>query len=269
MDRDQRWERTQRAFDAITRRACGVTVDADDVLAAVQRELRRRRHRRVHRADLRRGRAADRAGRHASIFFNFRPDRGRQLTRMLLDNGLDVTTMTRYATDLDTPDRVRRAGRPEHARRGARAARPPPAARRRDREVRPRDLLLQRRPRGRLDRRDPRSSSRARATCRATTTSRRCPPTRSRDRVVDEVGDGYAFASSTSRTPTWSGTPASIPAVIEAVETTDRCLGRVVERVDRARRRLPHHGRPRQRRADARGRTASARTRPTRRTRCR
>ncbi|MDX6634613.1 MAG: 2,3-bisphosphoglycerate-independent phosphoglycerate mutase [Solirubrobacterales bacterium] len=37
------------------------------------------------------------------IFFNFRPDRGRQLTRMLLDHGVDVTTMTRYSSDLDTP----------------------------------------------------------------------------------------------------------------------------------------------------------------------
>ena len=45
------------------------------------------------------------------IFFNFRPDRGRQMTRMLLDNGFDVTTMTRYAADLPTPDRLRGEGR--------------------------------------------------------------------------------------------------------------------------------------------------------------
>ena len=38
-----------------------------------------------------------------AIFFNFRPDRGRQLTRMLLDHGFDVTTMTSYSSDLDTP----------------------------------------------------------------------------------------------------------------------------------------------------------------------
>ena len=67
MDRDQRWERTQLAFDAITRRACGVTVGADDVLAAVQRSYDARRHGRVHRADLRRGRAGDRAGRHGRL----------------------------------------------------------------------------------------------------------------------------------------------------------------------------------------------------------
>ena len=81
----------------------------------------------------------------------------------------------------------------EHDRRGARRARAAAAARRRDGEVRPRDVLLQRRPRGRLAGRDARCSCRARATCRATTTSRRCPPTRSPTRVVDEIGDGYAF----------------------------------------------------------------------------
>src|SRR5262249_42153553 len=37
------------------------------------------------------------------VFFNFRPDRGRQLTRMLLEHGFDVTTMTRYAAELQTP----------------------------------------------------------------------------------------------------------------------------------------------------------------------
>jgi 2,3-bisphosphoglycerate-independent phosphoglycerate mutase len=37
------------------------------------------------------------------IFFNFRPDRGRQLSRRLLDAGFDLTTMTRYADDLDCP----------------------------------------------------------------------------------------------------------------------------------------------------------------------
>ena len=38
----------------------------------------------------------------AAIFFNFRPDRARQLTKLLLDAGIDVTTMTRYSDELDT-----------------------------------------------------------------------------------------------------------------------------------------------------------------------
>ena len=37
------------------------------------------------------------------IFFNFRPDRARQLTQKLLASGLDVTTMTRYRDDFDVP----------------------------------------------------------------------------------------------------------------------------------------------------------------------
>ena len=37
------------------------------------------------------------------VFFNFRPDRARQLTVKLLGAGYDVTTMTRYRDDLDCP----------------------------------------------------------------------------------------------------------------------------------------------------------------------
>ena len=39
----------------------------------------------------------------AAVFFNFRPDRGRQLSRRLLERGVDLTTMTRYAEDIPTP----------------------------------------------------------------------------------------------------------------------------------------------------------------------
>ena len=39
----------------------------------------------------------------SAIFFNFRPDRGRQLSRLLLDGGFDLTTMTRYSSELDCP----------------------------------------------------------------------------------------------------------------------------------------------------------------------
>ncbi len=39
----------------------------------------------------------------AAIFFNFRPDRGRQLSRRLLERGVDLTTMTRYAEDISAP----------------------------------------------------------------------------------------------------------------------------------------------------------------------
>ena len=51
------------------------------------------------------------------------------------------------------------------------------------------------------------------------------------DRVVDEIGDGYAFCVVNFANPDMVGHTGSIPAVIKACETADRCLGRVVERV--------------------------------------
>ena len=74
------------------------------------------------------------------------------------------------------------------------------------------------------------------------------------DRFVAEIGGGYAFAVVNFANPDMVGHTGVIPAVVEAVETADACLGRVVEAVERGRRRLPDHGRPRQRREDARGR---------------
>ena len=89
------------------------------------------------------------------------------------------------------------------------------------------------------------------------------------DRVVDEIGDGYAFCVVNFANPDMVGHTGSIPAVIQACETADRCLGRVVERVDRARRRLrsspPTTATP----SRCSRTTASARTPRTRRTRCR
>ena len=39
----------------------------------------------------------------AAIFFNFRPDRARQLSQRLLEAGIDLTTMTRYREDFPFP----------------------------------------------------------------------------------------------------------------------------------------------------------------------
>jgi 2,3-bisphosphoglycerate-independent phosphoglycerate mutase len=51
------------------------------------------------------------------------------------------------------------------------------------------------------------------------------------DRFCDEVGNGYGFALVNFANPDMVGHTGVIPAVIEAVETTDRCLGQVVETV--------------------------------------
>jgi 2,3-bisphosphoglycerate-independent phosphoglycerate mutase len=99
MDRDQRWERTQQAFDAIvkaepTTGSDPVTYVRESYAAGVTDEFLEP----VHFA----GRPGIEPG-DTVVFFNFRPDRGRQLSRLLVDAGVDLTTMTRYSEDLDTP----------------------------------------------------------------------------------------------------------------------------------------------------------------------
>ena len=88
------------------------------------------------------------------IFFNFRPDRARQLTQALnTEMDLHYTTLTEYREDWDYPVAFPPERPRHHPGRDPRAARPRPAARGGDREVPARDLLLQRRgggrPRGR------------------------------------------------------------------------------------------------------------------------
>ena len=78
------------------------------------------------------------------------------------------------------------------------------------------------------------------------------------DRFCAEVGDGYGFALVNFANPDMVGHTGVIPAVVKAVETTDRCLGRVVERVGAPWRGLPDHRRSWQRRADTRGRRGLA-----------
>jgi 2,3-bisphosphoglycerate-independent phosphoglycerate mutase len=53
-------------------------------------------------------------------------------------------------------------------------------------------------------------------------------------RFCDEVGGGYAFAVVNFANPDMVGHTGVIPAVVEAVETTDACLGRVVHAVHAA-----------------------------------
>jgi 2,3-bisphosphoglycerate-independent phosphoglycerate mutase len=98
MDRDHRWERTERALDAIVRR---VGEPAGDIVAAVERSYARGVSDEFIEPIVTDAPGLER--RDAVIFFNFRPDRARQLTRRLLDEGYDVTTMTRYSGELDCP----------------------------------------------------------------------------------------------------------------------------------------------------------------------
>jgi 2,3-bisphosphoglycerate-independent phosphoglycerate mutase len=166
----------------------------------------------------------------AAIFFNFRPDRGRQLTRLLLDGGYDVTTMTHYAADLDAPAAFDEQDVPEtlaevlaaHDLRQLHVAETEKYAhvtyffnggRERAWPGEERQLVA-----------SPRDVA-----------SYDLKPEMSADEVaqlvVDELGEGYAFCVVNFANPDMVGHTGVIPAVVEAVETTDRCLGRVVDRV--------------------------------------
>src|SRR3954447_10652049 len=87
MDRDRRWDRTQLAFDAITRGA-GAAVPRGAVTAAVQRSYGEGVTDEFIRPIVVEGTPRLEQG-DAAIFVNFRPDRARQLSRLLIDGGFD------------------------------------------------------------------------------------------------------------------------------------------------------------------------------------
>ena len=115
MDRDNRWERTQLALDAIVNGEAEHRAETAEqaVRAAYERgETDEFIEPTVVRAAAGEGAAAGggeadgriRAG-DAAIFFNFRPDRARQLTKKLAEElpELRLTTLTEYHEDWDHP----------------------------------------------------------------------------------------------------------------------------------------------------------------------
>jgi len=100
MDRDQRWERTDRALAAIRD---GVGEEADDPVAAVRASYERDVTDEFVEPIVLRGRPRLDAAKDAVVVFNFRPDRARQLTERLLEADVDVVTMTRYRDDFACP----------------------------------------------------------------------------------------------------------------------------------------------------------------------
>jgi 2,3-bisphosphoglycerate-independent phosphoglycerate mutase len=226
MDRDQRWERTQRAYDAIVG---GVGVGTTDVSAAIKASYDAGITDEFIEPIVVDGTPRLEPG-DTAIFFNFRPDRGRQLTRLLLDHGFDVTTMTRYASDLPTPIAFA-----EQKIQNTLA------------EVLAGDGLTQLHAaesekyahvtyffNGGREEAWP-GESRVLVPSPRDVPSYDFKPAMSADevadRVVDQIGDGFAFCVVNFANPDMVGHTGSIPAVVEAVETADRCLGRVVERV--------------------------------------
>ncbi len=100
MDRDRRWERTQQAVDAIV---TGTEPTADSAPAAVQASYDAGVTDEFVVPIALAGRPRLEPGRDAAIFFNFRPDRARQLSEKLGALGVDLTTMTHYRDDFDFP----------------------------------------------------------------------------------------------------------------------------------------------------------------------
>ena len=99
MDRDGRWERTQRAYEAIVG---GGNVQRSDPVAIARRSYEVGVTDEFIEPIALAGRPRL-ASPDAAIFFNFRPDRARQLSQRLLEDGFDLTTMTRYRADFDCP----------------------------------------------------------------------------------------------------------------------------------------------------------------------
>jgi 2,3-bisphosphoglycerate-independent phosphoglycerate mutase len=171
--------------------------------------------------------------RDTAIFFNFRPDRARQLSEKLGELGVDLTTMTRYRDDFDFPvafpeqfvEMVMADVLAAHGVRQLHAAETEKYAHvtyffdgGREEELPGETRLLVPSPRevGTYDKK-PEMSARELT-----------------DRFVEQIGDGYAFAVINFANPDMVGHTGVIPAVVEAVETVDECLGRVVEAVERA-----------------------------------
>ncbi|MFR4758398.1 MAG: hypothetical protein ACLT9P_10190 [Evtepia gabavorous] len=86
MDRDKRWDRVQQAYDAMV---CGEGPSRPDPVEAVQKSYDARGDRRVCGACGVRQERRQVGDGDGVIFFNFRPDRAREITRALVDADFD------------------------------------------------------------------------------------------------------------------------------------------------------------------------------------
>jgi 2,3-bisphosphoglycerate-independent phosphoglycerate mutase len=229
MDRDSRWERTARAVDAIVE---GKGAHAEDPLQAVWASYKDGVTDEFVEPVVIDGRprlATD----DAAIFFNFRPDRARQLAQRLLDLGIDLTTMTRYREDFPCPvvfdeQQVRNTLAEVLAGGGLRQLHVAETEKYahvtyffnggEEREWAGETRILVPSPRdvASYDQKPEMSAAEV------------------ADRVCETIGDGYAFCVVNVANPDMVGHTGSIPAVVAAVEAADRALGRIVACVEAA-----------------------------------
>ena len=225
MDRDGRWDRTERAFDAIVR---GEGVTGSDPHQEVQRSYDEGvTDEFIEPVVLPGSRLSDE---DAAIFFNFRPDRARQLSEKLLGAGVDLTTMTRYRDDFECPvafpeqsvEETMAEVLAEHGVRQLHVAETEKYAhvtyffnggREDEWEGETRILVPSPREVGTYDKKPEMSA-----------------PEVAR-RFAAEIGNGYRFAILNFANPDMVGHTGVIPAAVKAVETVDACLGDVVEAV--------------------------------------
>jgi len=228
MDRDNRWDRTQLAYDAIVQGVAEFSAETGE--EAVRQAYERGEtdefikptfvgHEGLLRDD------------DSAIFFNFRPDRARQLTQKLGEAGRRLTTLTEYHEDWDYPVAFPPA-RPEVtlastlAERGKRqlhvaetekyahvtyffngGEEDPYEGEERDLVDSPRDVPTY----------DKKPEMSAREAAKA---------------LVDHWRDGdFSFAIINFANPDMVGHTGVIEAAVRAVETVDECLGEVVQGV--------------------------------------
>jgi 2,3-bisphosphoglycerate-independent phosphoglycerate mutase len=225
MDRDRRWERTERALTAVLRDE-GVT-GSDPVAEVKQSYARGVTDEFIEPVVLPGPRLTDE---DAAIFFNFRPDRARQLSEKLLEAGIDLTTMTRYRDDFPFPvafpendvEQTMAEVLAEHDVRQLHVAETEKYAHvtyffnggREDEWAGETRILV--------------PSPTEVATYDQKPEMSALEVT---DRFEDEIGNGYRFAILNFANPDMVGHTGVVEAVVQAVETVDSCLGRVAAAV--------------------------------------
>lgn len=117
MDRDNRWERVQAAYDLLTQGKADIVAGTPmDALSAAYDQGKDDEFVPASSVRAEGGEAVKLEAGDAVVFMNFRPDRAREITRAIIDDGLEsdldrsvrpklaaFVCLTEYAADIDAP----------------------------------------------------------------------------------------------------------------------------------------------------------------------